>query len=478
MVADMTTFLHGVETIRKTVGTRQIDAVKTAVILLVGSAPIHHVAAADRPAINELVLVASEDDHAQFGPDLEAYTIPMALKAHGELNKGLVFCVNVFDPSVDKTLQAEATLTITDGVITLSHQDIVSVVVKQTSDSAVAVEDTDYTVDYVNGTITVIEGGLLDGDANAKVTYYRANPSGATATDVIGATSSAGVRSGMQCGLDALSTFGFAPKIIIAPTFSSTKTVADAMAVLAEKLKAVFYADVAVATSLEDAIAGRAPGETPDLSLTSSRGLYLYPHLKRSDGRLVPYSPYMAAIRAWTDSVFGYWWSPSNKVIPGVSAPELSLSASLTDPNCDVNRLNAAGIRTIFAAFGKGLKTWGNRTLGFPGGNGIETFESVLVTRDVLEESIEFYAAEHVDAPTTTTLINAVLADVGAFINKLIGDGALAPGSKIYVDPAKNPPEQLAAGKVKWTYVFCPPPPCELASFESILDTDLLALSV
>lgn len=475
----MTTFLHGVETIRKTVGTRQIDAVKTAVILLVGSAPTHHVAPADRAPLNQLVLVTGEADHAKFGPDLPAYSIPAALKAHALLGKGLVFVVNVFDPANDKTAVAESTIAITNGKITLPHQDIVDgVVVKAIgTPDVVCAENTDYTIDKVTGVITVVAGGLLDGDPNAKVAYNRANPAGATTTDVIGATSSGGVRSGMQCGLDAQGTFGFAPKIIIAPTFSATKTVADAMGALADKLKAVFYADVPAATSLEDAIAGRAPGETPDLSLVHPRGRYCYPHLKRSDGRLVPMSPYMAAIRAWTDSIYGYWWSPSNKVIPGVSAPELTLSASLTDPACDVNRLNAAGITTVFAAFGKGLKTWGNRTLAFPGGNGIETFESVLVTRDVLEESIEFYALEHVDKPVNQTLIDAVLADIGAFVNKLIGDGALAPGSRVYVDPTLNPPAQLAAGKVRWSYVFCPPPPCELASFESILDTSLLTVT-
>lgn len=476
----MPDFRHGVETISKTVGTVQIDTVRTGVILIAGTAPIHHVALADRPPVDELALITSDADYARFGPDLEGYTIPAALKAHALLKAGVVMVVNVFDPEVHKTAVAEATLNITAGKITLANDDVVGPVtvkhiVLPAGPDVAGVEGTDYEVDRVSGVITILEDGILDGDATAKVAYSYANPAAVDGDDVIGTTTAGGVRSGLQCAYDAMSQFGFAPKILNAAGYSQLRTVQDAMAAISDKLRAVWDADAPAATTVNDAIAGRTPGEDVDVSSVHHRGRIWMPHMKRNDGRVVPLSPYIAALRAWVDKTLGYWWSVSNKQVPGVVAPELTITASLTDENCDANRLNAAGLGTIFAAFGRGILAWGNRTLAFPGSNGIETFESVLRTRDALEEAIELYAMLRVDQPVNNALIDAVLADVNEFFNLHITRGACMPGSHAYFNPALNPSSALANGKVKWSYVFCPPPPCELASFESTLDTTLLS---
>jgi len=95
-------FLHGVETIEIEKGARTIKTVKTAVIGLVGTAPIHNVDEEYR-TINEPTLILNEIDAAKyFGSVTDGFTIPSALKAIFDQGAGIVIVVNVFDPEKHK----------------------------------------------------------------------------------------------------------------------------------------------------------------------------------------------------------------------------------------------------------------------------------------------------------------------------------------------------------------------------------------
>ena len=72
-------FLHGVETIIIEKGPRPITGVKTAVIGLVGTAPIQSVDEANR-TINQPIVIRNPVDAAKyFGEVTTGYTIPAAL---------------------------------------------------------------------------------------------------------------------------------------------------------------------------------------------------------------------------------------------------------------------------------------------------------------------------------------------------------------------------------------------------------------
>ncbi len=89
-------FLHGVETIEIDKGPRPITQVKTAVVGLIGTAPIG--------PVNKPTIVLSERDAAQFGTVADAasagHSIPQALDAIFDHGAGTVIVVNVFDPAV------------------------------------------------------------------------------------------------------------------------------------------------------------------------------------------------------------------------------------------------------------------------------------------------------------------------------------------------------------------------------------------
>ena len=92
-------FLHGVETIEIEKGARTIKTVKTAVIGLVGTAPIQDVGDGYK-TVNEPTLILNEIDAVKyFGSKKDGYTIPQALEAIFDQGAGIVIVINVFDPA-------------------------------------------------------------------------------------------------------------------------------------------------------------------------------------------------------------------------------------------------------------------------------------------------------------------------------------------------------------------------------------------
>jgi hypothetical protein len=195
-----------------------------------------------------------------------------------------------------------------------------------------------------------------------------------------------------------------------------------------------------------------------------------YPHVKVYDLAtntevLEPYSARRAGAIAAKDIEKGYWWSSSNTEIKGITGIERPLTSSINDPNSEVNLLNEVGIDTIFNAYGTGFRTWGNRSAAWPTVTHPRNFINVRRVADILHESIEFSLLQFLDMPITQS--------VKAFIQKLIGDGALIGGDCSY-NPAKNTPEQIALGHLTFDLSFMPPPPLERITIVSLIDLNYL----
>lgn len=472
-------FLHGVETIELDRGPRPIRTVKSAVIGLVGTAPIWALAAADR-TLNEPVLVLSAKDAAQyFGPALPGYTIPQALDAIFDQGNGLVVVVNVFDPATHKTAVPEAEFVVAaDGTVQLPHIGLMNVVVKSQDGATTHVAGTDYTVDPVTGRITRVAGGAIAAAATVKVAYDRADLTKVTPAEVIGAVSAGGQRSGLKALQDAASLFGFAPKLLIAPAYCTQNSVATEMIAIAEALRAFALIDAPIGTTVADAIAGRGAAGAINFNTSSKRAILCYPHLKVYDPAtdtevLEPFSQRLAGVIAARDIEQGYWWSPSNAEILGVTGVERPLTAAINDAASEVNLLNEVGILTVFNGFGTGLRTWGNRSAAWPTVTHPRNFVNIQRTADLVHESVEQAMLQFADQPITDAVVDAVMASVNAFFRTLIGRGALIDGACTF-DPAKNPPEELGAGHLTFDLTFMPPTPAERITFESFIDLELL----
>jgi phage tail sheath protein FI len=186
-----------------------------------------------------------------------------------------------------------------------------------------------------------------------------------------------------------------------------------------------------------------------------------------------PFLQWVAGAIAAKDLAQGYWWSPSNTQVDGILGPDVTLYASILDPASDTNNLNAAGIVTVFNAFGTGLRVWGNRSAEYPASTAPDNFISVRRTMDIIEEALELAMLQFIDQPISNALITAILASANAFIRSLIQRGALVAGAASF-DPAENPYAQIAAGQLVFDIDVMPPPPAERITFEAFIDVTLL----
>jgi len=471
-------FLHGVETIEIEIGLRSVRQVKTAVVGIVGTAPVHTLPVGDR-TINYPVLVLNPRDAAmKFGAATPGFTIPNALDAIFDQGAGLCIVINVFDPAIHRTVVAPATFVFASDKITLPQKEILLALVTNVPGTTTYVAGVDYNIAPVTGIVTRISTGAIPNNASVQIGYTYADPTLVLPAAVIGTIDPSGNRTGMQAWEDSFSLFGFLPKILIAPVFSTLASITAEIGVQASRLRAIGLVDAPIGTTFPQAIAGRGPAGSIAFNTSSDRTVLCYPHVKVFDLAtnaevLEPYSPRLAGVIAAKDIDKGYWWSPSNTEIKGITGIERRLTAAIDDPNSEVNLLNEVGITTIFNAFGTGLRTWGNRSAAWPTVTHPRNFINVRRVADILHESIEQSMLQFLDQPISNGIIDSIVQSVKAFLQKLVGDGALIGGDCVY-NPAKNPPAEIALGRLTFDLSFMPPPPLERITFESRIDLNYL----
>lgn len=473
MAAD---FLHGVETIEIEKGPRPVRLVKTAVIGLIGTAVAG--------PVNTPVLVLSDRDFAQFGPDGTGSTILDALNGYYAQKPTAVIVVNVLDPAVHRTAVTDEAVDIgLDGTIKLEYWGVSDVVVKTPDGVTTYQEGVDYTLDALNGVVERVADGAIPATTAAlqqsvQVDYVYADPTLVTAADIIGGIDAAGKRLGMKALRDSFTLFGFYPKILNAPVFSSLNSVSTELASLANQLRAITYVDAPIGVTPAQAIAGRGPAGTINFNTSSERVGLCYPHVQAYDtveeaNVLRPLSIYACGAQARKDQENGYWWSASNTEILGITGMERSIDAMINDSNCDANLLNGAGIVTLFNSFGTGIRLWGNRSAAYPSSTSAKTFLCVRRVADVIAESLEYFSLQYQDWPLSNALIDAIIESGESFLRKLKGDGAIIDG-KIWFDAKDNLATDLAAGHLVLNYDFMAPTPMERLTYKASLNINYL----
>lgn len=405
-------FLHGVETIEIEKGARPIRGVKTAVIGLVGTAPIHLVNEADQ-TINKPVLILNDRDAVKyFGPQTPGYTIPQALDAIFDQGNGIVIVVNVFNHSVHKDTGNNPDPT------KVTASDIIGTVDSGGNRTGMQAFKDCYNLMGFFPKILIAPGYCTQNSVASELNVLAGALRAITIVDApIGTTFAQAI-----AGRGTSGSINF--------NYSSER-----MILCYPHLKRY---DTATDTEV-----------------------------------LEPYSQRLAGVIAAKDVEKGCWWSPSNTEIKGITGVERQLTAMINDPNSEVNILNENGIVTVFNSFGTGIRTWGNRSAAWPTVTHPKNFINVRRTADVLHESIEYSMLQFIDYPINNALIDAICESVNAFIRTLIGRGALIDG-KCWYDPAKNPTTEIALGHLTFDIEFMPPTPAERISFESFINIELL----
>lgn len=469
-------FLHGSETVVKTNGARPITVVKAGVIGLVGIAP--------KGDTNKPIVVYGTTDAAQFGDQVPGFSIPQALDAIFAHGAGTVVVVNTFDPATMTTAVTGEEHAVASGKLKTTYPPVSDLVVK-TKVTAPAtpvtlVEGTDYTADAY-GNITLLGTAAGTYAASTLVTEYKKLTTAAITSSVLIGTvdGDTGARSGMKCFDLCFNLFGFNPKLIIAPGYSSTAAVATAMTSVAEKFGGFAIKDAPVGTTVADAIAGRGPAGEINFTTSNKRDVLLYPGLKAYDpatdaDQVRPYSQFFAGLWAKVINDEGFHVSPSNHQIYGITGVETDITASIDDATAETNTLNEVGITTVFSAFGTGYRSWGNRSAAYPSDTSPRnSFIACQMAASVLDESIRYAMLQFIDKPVDQAWIDSVTESVNSFIRSLVQRGALIDGKCIF-DLNANTTEEMAAGHYTFSYSFASPIPAERVTFNSTFDINLL----
>lgn len=370
-----------------------------------------------------------------------------------------------------------------DGVVNLPQKAVAAVVVKNAAGTTTYTLNTDYTVDPLDGKIKRVAGGTIPAGTLASPTtlslsYDWADPSKVTPADIVGSINAAGKRLGLKAFRDSYQLFGFYPKLLLAPVFSTQISVSSELIVQATALRAIAFLDAPIGITPQQAITGRGPAGSINFNTSSQRAALCYPHVKMFDQatnteQLRPLSTLAAGAQSRKDQDNGYWWSLSNTELLGVTGMERSIDAMINDPNSEANLLNEAGIITLFNSFGTGIRVWGNRSAAWPSESHPKNFINVRRVADVIAESLEYFSLQFIDRPLDNALIDAIMESGNSFMRKLIGDGAVIDG-KVWYDKTLNEPTELANGHVTFSYDFMPPTPCERITYQASINIEYL----
>lgn len=289
----------------------------------------------------------------------------------------------------------------------------------------------------------------------------------ATLSNIIGGTDDVtGAPEGLQVLLAAESIVKVAPRIIVVPEFSQEQAVVSELVSIATKLRAVVIADGPNSTDA-DAITYRE-------NFGSDRIYLVDPWVKvwdtvTSTEIVRPASARVAGVIAKSDAERGFWHSPSNRLIDGITGLARPIDFTLGDATSRANILNENEVTTIIQR--DGYRLWGNRTLS---ADPKWAFLKRRRVADMINESImqaHFWA---VDRNADRTYFEDVIEGVNAYGRRMITVGALV-GFKCWADPDLNTPEALEAGKVYFDYDWVETPTAEHITFRSMINNGYLS---
>jgi hypothetical protein len=287
------------------------------------------------------------------------------------------------------------------------------------------------------GTTGTLANALTDiyKQARALVVVIRV-PEGAeaaeTQTNVIGAIGADESRTGIEALAYAEALTGVRPRLLIAPEFSHIPLVGAQLEAVAQKLRAIPIIDgsegALAAVDTERGAYAKAIFVNPGIA---------YGEDKRKGSAAV------AGHIVRVDEELGYWHSPSNKKMFGITGTSKPVDHILGSANSLSNLYSEKNICTIVRQDG-GFYFWGNCLA-----------DGTLIPheriRNIVADSILAAHQAYVDQLVTADYVDSVLSRVNNFLRALVKRGVIASG-KVWFDEELNDNAALANKQVFFDY--------------------------
>lgn len=257
-------------------------------------------------------------------------------------------------------------------------------------------------------------------------------------------------------------SLGITPNILIAPTKSHSKSVADALLSAARMLDAVAI----IGSDKND---GKEDSLRKSKRYASSRIYMVHGWVDGSNGiGELDATPFVASLIAWNDLENGYWASPSNKTLESVNELINPAHFNMNDSKCDANELNEAGVAVIIRE--DGYRLWGSRTLG-KSEDSDHKFLNVRRTTDAIKKMTQRAIFTNTDMPMGPASIEIIKSRIELCLRDLKQDGAIIDGS---VWEEGNTPESMADGIIHFAFDYSPVYPMEQIKITQIVTTKYL----
>lgn len=396
-----------------------------------------------------------------------SFTLCEAFKVHFDNaagNAGPIVAINVLDPTTHKK-SADTTkqLTFVNGRATIASDTIVL----DTLVLADKVEGTDFSVDYNWTTGQVIIDSIGDEKITGTVsaTYSEVDPSAVDADDIIGGVTAAGVYTGLGCiGLVYPET-GMIPNLIVAPGWSGTPSVYNAMVTAGTKINghwdAYIVADVPLTHS--DSTIGTIAAATEwvdDNSYNSERSTVLWPMFQLTTGE----NAHGSTLWTWRQMIVDEshngvpMETASNKAVPVARQYFGANSTNRGFDQIQANTLNAAGISTAVFWGGQWV-LWGGHTAAFKFGNVTDkrvTFDNNIRMMMYITNSFQQEWASSIDQPMTVQMSDTIKNREQEKADALVAIGALIGSPVVRFIESEN--GEISGGNFVWDFEGTPTP--------------------
>jgi phage tail sheath protein FI len=259
-----------------------------------------------------------------------------------------------------------------------------------------------------------------------------------TVANVIGEV---GAEGGLYTGINALvaaeAKVGVRPRLLVAPEFSHLVGVGTELETVAKKLNAIAIVD-GTESGFSNVIAEAA---NFDEVLFVNGGIEVYdPDAQTTVTRKA--SATIAGHIVRVDNEEGYWNSPSNRKIYGITGTSELVDHAIGSKTSMANQYNASNVCTIVNQQG-GFFFWGNRLAN----GGLLTHQRV---RYIVGDSILYAHQEMLDRNVTKSYVEGVKNRVNRLLRRLIAREVIS-GGQCWLDQELNV-SAIGTGQVYWDY--------------------------
>jgi len=452
-------FLHGIEFVE---GDR-ISAIRVRNASIIGL-----VGTATKGPLNSPIIITSEKDGKTiFGTNMNS-TIPKALEAIFKQGKNVGYVIVVNIGTDKESVKNELGIFDVDNKVILVHHPIIqgSLTVKSGNDGRPFFENIDYVVDYDNGVITRVAGHIGDNEILSTYDYWTGDE--VSPSVIVGEESADGKNTGIYALKNAESLTGYKPKLLIAPYYSATETVARALLAVAGELKGRAIIDVTQGATKEEAKTYRDKFDDLNLAIC-------YPSVEvmpEGSEKLITYdaSAFVAGVWSRVINEKGYWYSPSNNKANGITNLSRPIDYIPDSSLCTASYLNENEIMT-FVKRDNAFYVWGNLSAT---SDEDYKFACVQITRQVHQEALLATVIKNLDKPINKAWLENVQDTIQRFLNGEVGKGAIVYG-KFELLADDNPPEEVMNGHITGRWDWTPSYPAQRLTFKETINIEELA---